>query len=216
MQAVKKWHTITSLIMGGILALIAGTFLSFLFSYSAEAQSATCDYVDDNGLISGLTVQKRQVSTQIDRQYSSGSWQNVECGAPHQFSGTLPVLMTDGKLLPGQSATVTVASEANLICQGNPSDPTQYCSARVLLNGEEMNPDPDHFHWAPVTSSSNWGNYSFTRSENISCPPTLENILNLGCEIGQVELQVEMANGANLKVDSLNVDAYLHPQTLIL
>jgi hypothetical protein len=201
----------------GATILLLGTALLFLvMAKPVGAQEANCTYSDDNGLVSGITVQKRQVSNQVDQRHSSDTWTPVTCGSPHDFSGTLPLLMLDGKLLPGQKATVTVNSEANLICKGNPSDTTQFCEARVLLNGTDMNTDPDHFHWAPVTDTSNWGNYSFSRSKNIECPLTLENILSLGCEIGDVQLQIRNENGTLLQIDSLNIDAYLHPQTLIL
>jgi hypothetical protein len=209
---LQTWHKI----IGAAILLLGTALLFFVVAKPVGAQSTSCTYTDDNGLLSGVTVQKRQVGYQVDKLYSSSAWTGVTCGAPHEFSGTLPLLMLDGKLLPGQKATVTVDTEANLICAGNPSDPTDYCEARVLLNGADMDTDPDHFHWAPVTNQSNWGNYSFSRSTNVECPLTLENILSLGCEIGQVELQVRNAGGTTLRIDALNVDAYLHPQTLVL
>lgn len=215
MHAIKQLQTWHKTIIGATILLLSMALFFFVAERPANAQSA-CTYTDDNGLISGVTVQKRQVSSQSDRQYSSSGWTPVACGSPNEFSGSLPLLMLDGKLLPGQSGTVTVSSEANLICMGNSSDPTDFCEARVLLNGTDMNPDQDHFHWAPVSGSSNWGNYSFSRSKTIDCPLTLENILSLGCEIGPVQLQIRNSGGTTLYMDSLNIDAYLHPQTLVL
>ncbi len=197
------------------LALALSVPLAFVGNtFAAE----DCQYTDTGGIVGGLVTQNRSVFTDTDQVLTNTDWADAGCGAPHEFAGTAAPFV-NGSILPGQQATVTVTASGETLCMGTSG---QWCEARILLNGVDMDPTPDTFVWvAPTTNPSDWSSHSFSRVKVVSCPLTVPGplglpLLNLTpCPIGQIQLQTK-EHGSTLSLDALDVHASATIQTLIL
>lgn len=187
--------------------------LAIPVAFAGSANAATgCQYTSSGGLLSGLFYQTQSSSTEDDAAYSSTSWTDVACGSPHDINGTGDGIILNNQLIPGQQATITVSVSAETLCVGIPG---QWCEARVLLDGVDMNPNPDTFPWSPPSTTPDWSTHSFSRTKVVSCPllttgPLGLPIPNLApCPIGKIKLQTK-EHGSVLNIDSLNVRTEAH------
>jgi hypothetical protein len=104
-------------------------------------------------------LQTRVVTSSDARVSTSTNWTTLPCGS------------TTVTIARGRNALVTATVDAEVVCTGAAG---QWCSGRVLIDGDEGQPtapEPDSFAWASSQpSATGWQAAAFTRTRLLRCP----------------------------------------------